>query len=73
MMTERDMLIMAYISNGYKRRSISSLSNQTGLSDIEISLTLRLNEDIWSAVNTRNRGLLYAINDRLFDELNTYI
>lgn len=73
MITERDILIMAYMSNGLKRRSINSLVNQTGLSEIEVSLTLRLNEDIWNLRNTERHGNLYEINNELFDELNGYI
>ena len=73
MITERDILIMAYMSNGLKRRSINSLVNQTGLSELEVSLTLRLNEDIWNFRNTSRHGNLYEINNGLFDELNGYI
>ena len=73
MITERDILIMAYMSRGYKRRSIESLKQQTGLSEIEVSLTLRLNEDIWRYRNTERHGNLYEMNDELFDELNRYI
>lgn len=73
MITERDILIMAYMSNRLKRRSINSLSNQTGLSELEVSLTLRLNEDIWNLRNTERHGNLYEISNELFDVLDEHI
>ena len=65
----RDLLLMAYKSNGYTRRTVSSLATQLNIPETLIRMTLELNRDIWCEYYARNGTQMYEIYDSILNQL----
>lgn len=65
MLDERDILMLAYASSKYMRRTVDTLVEQTGLSREEINMTLRLNPNIWHLVDGC-KGEMFEMEYELF-------
>jgi len=65
-MYNKDILLLAHIASGYRRRTVKALSRQTGFDEDLTTITLSLNPAIWSIVQGC-KGTMYELSEEIIN------